>query len=101
MALGGTIWSILGLEPTNDEREVRRAYARRLKEVHPEDDAEGFQALREAYERALDMARRGWAVPLRASRARKRPKRSSMRLLPTTAGRTTMRTAGRSLRPTG
>lgn len=63
MALGGSIWSILGLEPTNDEREVRRAYARRLKEVHPEDDAEGFQALREAYEHALDMARRGWAVP--------------------------------------
>jgi len=63
VALGGSIWSILGLEPTNDEREVRRAYARRLKEVHPEDDAEGFQALREAYERALEMARRGWAVP--------------------------------------
>lgn len=63
MALGGPIWTILGVEPTNEEREVRRAYARRLKEVHPEDDAEGFQALREAYERALDMARRGWAVP--------------------------------------
>lgn len=58
-----SIWTILGAEPTNDEREVRRAYARRLKEVHPEDDAEGFQALREAYERALDLARRDWAVP--------------------------------------
>lgn len=63
MALGGSIWSVLGIEPTNDEREVRRAYARRLKEVHPEDDPDGFKALREAYERALDMARRGWAVP--------------------------------------
>lgn len=58
-----SIWITLGLEPTNDEREVRRAYARRLKEVHPEDDPDGFKALREAYERALDMARRGWAVP--------------------------------------
>lgn len=64
MALNhGSIWRILGVEPTNDEREVRRAYARRLKEVHPEDDPDGFKALREAYERALDMARRGWAVP--------------------------------------
>ena len=58
-----SIWTTLGVEPTNDEREVRRAYARRLKEVHPEDDPDGFKALREAYERALDMARRGWAVP--------------------------------------
>ena len=72
MALGGSIWSTLGVEPTNDEREVRRAYARRLKEVHPEDDPDGFQALREAYERALDMARRGWAVPPPRTRNRKK-----------------------------
>ncbi|WP_439472093.1 hypothetical protein [Brevundimonas sp.] len=72
MALGGSIWSTLGVEPTNDEREVRRAYARRLKEVHPEDDPEGFQALREAYERAVDMARRGWAVPPARTRNRKK-----------------------------
>lgn len=58
-----SIWTILGVDPTNDEREIRRAYARRLKEVHPEDDPDGFKALREAYESALDMARRGWAVP--------------------------------------
>lgn len=71
--MNGSIWAILGVEPTNDEREVRRAYARRLKEVHPEDDAEGFQALREAYERALDLARRDRAVssPRKNSRKRK------------------------------
>ncbi len=72
MALGGSIWSTLGVEPTNDEREVRRAYARRLKEVHPEDDPDGFQALREAYDRALDMARRGWAAPPPRPRNRKK-----------------------------
>lgn len=57
-----TLWTTLGLAPTNDEREIRRAYARRLKEVHPEDDPVGFQALREAYEHASNMARGGWAV---------------------------------------
>lgn len=48
-----TIWDELDLDPTGDTREVRRAYARRLRQVHPEDDPEGFQRLRAAYEQAL------------------------------------------------
>ena len=48
-----TIWDELDAAPTADAREVRRAYARRLKQVHPEDDPEGFQRLRAAYEQAL------------------------------------------------
>jgi hypothetical protein len=59
--LTGSIWDVLGLDPTDDEREIRRAYARRLKTVHPEDDPEGFQALRSAHDQAMDMARRGFA----------------------------------------
>lgn len=50
-------WSILGIGQTRDVQAIRRAYAARLKDVHPEDDPEGFQALRGAYEAVMAMAR--------------------------------------------
>lgn len=52
-----SIWKTLGCKPGSDLATVRRAYAARLKQVHPEDDPAGFQALREAYERAVQLAR--------------------------------------------
>jgi hypothetical protein len=53
------VWEQLGIDPTVDEREIRRAYARRLKLAHPEDDPDGFQRLRAAYEAAMESARWG------------------------------------------
>ena len=47
------VWTVLAIEPTSDEREIRRAYAARLRVVRPESDPDGFQRLRRAYEWAL------------------------------------------------
>lgn len=56
------IWETLGIDPTTDKREIKRGYAARLKQVNPEDDPQGFQALRDAYQRALEMADQGAVI---------------------------------------
>lgn len=49
-------WDILQISPTNDERAIRKAYAKLLKTTRPDDDAAAYQALREAFDQALAIA---------------------------------------------
>jgi hypothetical protein len=56
----------LGLSGTPTVRDVKRAYARLLKETRPEDDQQAFQDLRAAYEAALQWAQRAEEAPAQA-----------------------------------
>ena len=46
-------WSILGIQPTYNLKDIKRAYAKQSKVYHPEDDPENFQRLQKAYQEAL------------------------------------------------
>lgn len=51
------IWEELETEKTKDEKAIKAAYYAKLKRVNPEDDAEGFKRLREAYDEAIAYAK--------------------------------------------
>ncbi len=48
------IWELLGIEPTDDKKIIRRAYAEQSRLHHPEEEPEYFTALNQAYKAALD-----------------------------------------------
>ncbi len=52
------IWRILGTEPTNDKKQIRKAFAAQSRLHHPEEEPEYFAALNQAYKTALDCRRR-------------------------------------------
>ncbi|MFL0267974.1 tetratricopeptide repeat protein [Candidatus Clostridium radicumherbarum] len=51
------IWSVLEIKPTEEVGAIKKAYAKKLKLHNPEEDPTGYQILREAYDRALKLAK--------------------------------------------
>lgn len=52
-----TVWEVLGIEATADARDIKRAYARKLKVTRPDDDPTAFQLLNDAFQHAQAYAR--------------------------------------------
>ncbi len=59
-----TFWTLLLIAPTQDEDEIRRAYARRLRDFRPDEDPQGFQRLVGARDAALAWARARAVQPI-------------------------------------
>lgn len=50
-------WEILGIEPTNDIKAIKRAYAKQLKQINMDTEIEQFQQLKEALDLAKHFAK--------------------------------------------
>lgn len=48
-------WKILGIEPTSDKKTIKRAYAKLLKQYHPEENPEEFKQIQAAYQQCLHL----------------------------------------------
>ena len=59
MSIAGE-WALLGIAPTDDKKEVKRAYARKLKTIDVDADPAAFVRLREALDAAVEW---GTATP--------------------------------------
>lgn len=58
-----SVWTELGIQPTNDLDAIQHAFAKQVKTRHPEEDPVGFQRLNEAYRTATSYSRRLNAEP--------------------------------------
>ncbi len=56
---GRDIFAILETEPTEDKKEIKKAYAKLVKKYHPEEYPEKWKEIHDAYEAALARAERG------------------------------------------
>lgn len=51
------MWELLGIQQTDDEDIIRKAYAEKSKDCHPEEHPEEFQQLHKAYKNAIRYAK--------------------------------------------
>ncbi len=51
------IWKILGIDPTQDLKAIKKAYARLSVKYHPEEHPEEFRQLNDAYKAAVKYAK--------------------------------------------
>lgn len=51
------MWDILGIEPTNDIKAIKKAYAGLAKQYNPEEHPEEFQRIHTAYRQAVEYAK--------------------------------------------
>ena len=51
-------FTVLGIEPTTEKKTIKRAYAAKSREFHPEEHPEEFRRIHDAYEEALAWAER-------------------------------------------
>lgn len=56
-------WEILGIEPTSDKKTIKRAYAKLLKQYHPEENPEEFKQIQAAYQQCLHSDQEIESVP--------------------------------------
>ncbi|MBQ9990059.1 MAG: DnaJ domain-containing protein [Lachnospiraceae bacterium] len=50
-------FALLGIKPTSDQKAIKKAYAAKVKEYHPEEHPDAWAKIREAYEAALKYSR--------------------------------------------
>lgn len=53
-----TIWQALGIPQTTDQKEIKKAYAARVKSCHREEKPEEWAVLHDAYQRAIQYTKR-------------------------------------------
>lgn len=51
------VFRILGIEPTKEKELIKKAYAEKVKECHPEEETEKWKQLHEAYTKAIQYAK--------------------------------------------